>query len=64
VWTVNITKADVMARNLKLLQIPRLYWAVMENSVYLLKQACAVFYVVRASFAKFGLHAGNIKFNT
>jgi hypothetical protein len=29
-----------------------------------LDQACSTFYVVRAASAKFGLHAGNMKFNT
>jgi hypothetical protein len=27
-------------------------------------QACSPFYVVRATSAEFGLHAGNMKFNT
>jgi hypothetical protein len=29
-----------------------------------IKQACTTFYVVPASSAKFGLHAGNMKFDT
>jgi hypothetical protein len=29
-----------------------------------LDQACSTFYVVQANLAKFGLHAGNMKFNT
>jgi hypothetical protein len=29
-----------------------------------LYQACSTFFVVRATSVKFGLHAGNVKFNT
>lgn len=30
----------------------------------ILLQACSAFYVVRSASAKFGLHAGNMKFHT
>jgi hypothetical protein len=38
--------------------------AGMEKTHENFRSACSTFYVVRATLAKFGLYAGNMKFNT